>query len=289
MRRVLVLLPINRIILSVWLRITDHIFHRQGNKKIVRTSVLIGMIAAWALFVYPHILVWIQQSQADYTQLANYPARIVPVVLGVYIIVILFIDSFLTHRLTPRRRIIKNFFLLAGIIALSYFILGKFSVGDVVLYYLLVAWSEEALKYLWGLTLFEKRRFSSSDVILFAFLTALGFAFFENIIYVIDVISAKASLLQQLIGGTGLIISRWIVGFIVHLLFTWSIAYISVKAISQKSFLYLLPAFLVGLMLHLSYDLLIHRNISIAIILYVIVWYVLLSWLFYKSDSLYIK
>jgi len=112
------------------------------------------------------------------------------------------INTFLTNRLTPRWRVIKNFLLLAGIVALTYFIFGKFSVEDILLYYLLVAFSEEALKYLGGLTLFEKRRFSSTDVILFAFLTALGFAFFENMVYVIDIISQKTTWVQQIVGGT---------------------------------------------------------------------------------------
>lgn len=272
MRRVLVLLPINRIILSAWLRITDHIFQRQGNKKVIRTSVLIGAVSAGSLFAYPYVLPYIQQSQADYTQLSNYPAWIIPALLGIYIIAITIINTFFTKRLTPKRRVIKNFFLLAGIVALSYLILGKFSVTDIVLYYLLVAFSEEALKYLGGLTLFEKRRFGSSDLILFAFLTTLGFAFFENLIYVADIINDKTSWIQQLVGGTTLIVARGLVGFIVHLLFTGSIAYLSVKAISnQKSFLYLIPAFIVGLLLHLSYNVLLHRHVSIAIILYVIV------------------
>ncbi len=290
MRRVLVLLPINRIILSVRLWITDHIFHRQGNKKVVRTSVIVWVIAAGSLFAYPHLLTYLQQSQADYTQLSNYPEWIIPVVLWVYIVLILFINTFLTKRLTPWRRVIKNFLLLAWIVALSYFVLGKLSIEDIILYYLLVAFSEEALKYLWGLTLFEKRRFSSSDIILFAFLTALWFAFFENIIYVADVMSSQETRVRQIVGGTWLIIARGIIWFVVHLLFTGTIAYFSAKAISsQKSFLYLIPAFLIWLLLHLSYNVLVHRNISIAIIIYVIVWYALLSRLFYKADSIYLK
>ncbi len=289
MRRILVLLPINRIILSIWLRITDHIFHRQGNRKAVWTSIVIGMLSAWSLFAYPTILSYIQQSQADYTQLANYPSRLIPTLLGLYVLLIVTIDTFLTHRLRPTRRVIKNFLVLLGVVAISFFLLWTFSVEHIILYYLLVAFSEEALKYLWALTMFDKWRLSSSDVVLFSFLTVLWFAFFENILYVVESANAGSSRLRQIAGGSWLLIARGVVGFDVHLLFTWTIAYLTTKIISEKkSFLNLIPAFAIWLLLHLSYNLALQRNGTIAILIFVVGWYALLSFLFYKSDSMYL-
>lgn len=290
MRRILLLLPINRIILSIRLWITDHIFHRQGNKKIIRTSIFIWAVAAAGLFAYPYLLPYIQQSQADYTQLGNYPARTIPVVLAVYILALVLIDTFLTKRITPTFRIVKNSVIALSLLIITYVLAGQFSIAHIVLYYLLVAGSEEALKYLGGMTLFEKRRFSTSDLLLFAFLTSLGFAFFENILYVIEVVDTQSSLIKQLTSGTWLLIVRGGIWFIVHLLFTGTIAYCTTYLLrQQKSLLYLFPAFLLGLLLHLSYNLLLHWNITAVVIIYVIGGYGLLSWLFYRADSLYIE
>ena len=304
--RALLLLPIQRLILTIWLWITEHLFHRKGKRSALRTTLAIGTLCAGSLLLYPYLVGYIGLDYADYTMTSLYPSVQLLGIFLLYLLVIITINhgasslrakrsgsvaiSWNNNQTTSMIFFLKEILLRILILWWGYLILGNITIAPIFVYYLLVAASEEGLKYLSSISLYKKRQFTPSDLILFAMLTALGFAFIENIIYMLQHTQSLGSIGAQLAWGTTILISRWFVWFLVHLLFTGTIAYLSVLGLKRSNSLFwLFGALIVGILLHMSYNILLHYNITFAILLYLLAGYFLLSWLFYKSDGVYLE
>lgn len=286
---ILLLIIINILILNIWLRITGHVFRWQKKDRIVRTSLGIGIFSAASLWIYPNLLEITWYSHLNYS-LSTYPPYTAIIGITLYLLIILIINKLFTKKLTRNHLRFKELFLLLLIIGWWYFFLREMSITPIIIYYLIVATSEEWIKYLSSLHIYKKSSFTKSDLILFSLLVALGFAFFENIIYMLQDIQSIHSFLQQIIWWTKILISRGLVGFLIHMLFTGVIAAISLYAIQKKQHMGILfIALLTGIILHMWYNILLHYDISISIIFYIIAGYFLLSRLFWKSDSIYLE
>ena len=175
-------------------------------------------------------------------------------------------------------------------ITIDRFGLHEWAIAWTVLGYLLLATNEEILKILWGYLSYIREHLTRNDLILYSILVAVWFAFGENIIYLMrDAWWAQ--------WWTSLSIGRWLTGFLVHAIFSGSIAYMYMKLSSNKtfennkirSFFLFLFSFFLGLVLHLSYNLLLHYGIILGYLLYIIWGYLLLSYLFYRSDRVYLS
>lgn len=304
--RALLLLPLQRLILSIRLRVTEHLFtnKQQSKWKTLRISLLVWCICAWALTMYGIWIDVIGLSWLDYTNTSLYPSWITLLYFMLYVLAIVWINRWLSsirsgtneHKNLRDIRstewlslMVKEIILWIILLAWWYFILWATSIAPVIIYYLLVAASEEWLKRLSSLTLFRSYSFTKSDLILFALLVSLWFAFLENIIYMINYTQDISSIWSQLTWWTKVLISRWLVWFLVHMLFTWVIAYFSLYSIQAKKSYRLLGALIVGIGLHMSYNVLLYYNITVIIGLYLLLWYFGLSWLFYKSDGIYLQ
>ena len=304
--RALLLLPLQRLILSIRLRITEHLFSnsKQTSWKTLRISLIVWCICAWALTMYWKWIDVLGLSALDYTNTGLYPSWAMLLYMMLYIIGIVWLNWWLwSLRSSPKNisinskksatwwgyLIVKETILRILLLAWSYFFLWTTSIAPVIMYYLLVAASEEWLKRLSSLTLYRSHKFTTSDLILFALLVSLWFAFLENIIYMINYTQTSSGLWTQLASWSKVLITRWIVWFLVHMLFTWVIAYISLYSIESKKVYRLLGALIVGIWLHMSYNIFLYYNITIVIGFYLVLWYFWLSWLFYKSDGIYLQ
>ncbi len=159
---------------------------------------------------------------------------------------------------------------------------------SVILWYTLLAFQEEFLKFLSWWIYYINHKVTRSDIILFWILVALWFALGENIIYIISVAN---NLLYE---STQLAISRGLTWFIWHAIFTWSIWYISYRWLSYfswHSFFLSSGSVILGLIfwtwLHVMYNLILHYNFQLWFLLYLLFSYLFLTYLLYNSNRLY--
>lgn len=170
-------------------------------------------------------------------------------------------------------------------ITISWFELHPSIVRGTILWYTILACYEEISKSLWAGISYLSEHLTKSDLILYSIIIALWFAFGENIIYLI----IKAQWISE---STSLAVSRWLTGFLGHTLFSGTIAYIWSKWAGKNIFsssLIWVVALSVGVALHVCYNLLLHYWLVLWYMLYIAWGYLLLSYLFYSSDRVYLN
>jgi len=179
-------------------------------------------------------------------------------------------------------RSIFSFILFCGILYGIVSISPLLWAPSILLYYSIVAWSEELMKYFSWIS-FSSFSLLQSDAIIRAILLALWFSFLENIIYALPVLDSLGQ-------AWSVIINRWATGYLMHSIFTGTIAYLAIKR-SKKSLIdrWTLWALGVWVGLHLFYNLIVSQHIARLLIPLLIWGYGLLSYLLYASDSVYLK
>lgn len=141
---------------------------------------------------------------------------------------------------------------------------------------LLKATGEEFLKTTSAQTLTAKTSTFSSDIIVMSVLAWLGFALFENIVYFVQW------------GSLGWFFLRSVTTSLLHAIFTWVIWYIIRKNTKHWFFAYIL-AYLWWILLHTSYNILMTHIPVLWGIVFIVGGYFLLSYLFYKTDGVYLE
>lgn len=164
-------------------------------------------------------------------------------------------------------------------------------ISATVLYYFVLAYSEEFLKIWATENEVSKTDFYSSDVLFFSIFIALGFSIIENFFYLgSEIFSSNSEWIRWLVFW------RWIFTSLLHFIATGLIALILYKLYQQQYLKNLnirqkiwriALAILIWVLIHRWYNLSVqHMNLFIYIIL-VFGGYFLLTYLLYLSDSLY--
>lgn len=221
----------------------------------------------WLLLTY--LILTIRLRVVD-TLFGTAPARSKLLLLGSGVIVALLLFS------------IPKVASLIGIQGVSLF--DSQTLLSIVWWYLILAGAEEIGKFGAGWISYIREHLSSNDLILYSITIALGFAFAENLIYLIIQTQSAAE-------ATSLALSRWLTWFLWHAIFTGSIWYIASQysgSNTWKNISRYILALIAGIGLHLIYNLFLHYGIVGWFLLYIILWYALLSFLFYKSDRVYL-
>ena len=164
-------------------------------------------------------------------------------------------------------------------------------ISATVIYYLVLAYSEEFLKIWATENEVSKTEFYSSDLLFFSIFIALWFSIIENFFYIWSEILSNDS---EWIWG--LVFGRWIFTSLLHFIATGLIALVLYKLYQQQSLKDLniwqkiwriVVAILIWVLIHRWYNLSVqHMNLFIYIIL-VFGGYFLLTYLLFLSDSLY--
>ena len=291
--RALLLLPLQLLILNIRLWVTDRLF--SGNRKTMFVSLFVWSLCAVGLFMYGHLLSASWLWHIDFSNMQEYPKTILLWWITFYVLCIVGINNGIswlrTTHTTPRhtRLYVQEICIWALILSIAYIGLWYISIAPIIIYYLFVSASEEWLKYLSSFWLFKKQWFSSSDLVIYSILVSLWFAFLENIIYMIQYTASIQNIQTQLTSGSGILISRWLIWFLVHMLFTGTIAFWTVQYI-QRKWIYRLPLALIwGIVLHVIYNTMLHYGITIIVPIYIIMGYFFLSWILYRSDGMYLN
>lgn len=164
-------------------------------------------------------------------------------------------------------------------------------ISATVLYYFILAYSEEFLKIWATENEVTKTDFYSSDLLFFSIFIALGFSIIENLFYLwSEIFSSNPEWLRWIVFG------RWIFTSLLHFIATWVIALLLYKLYQQKALKDLKVwqkiwrialAILIWVIIHRWYNLSVqHMNLIIYIVL-VFGGYFMLTYLLFLSDALY--
>lgn len=152
-------------------------------------------------------------------------------------------------------------------------------------YYLIVAATEELFKFSPTRRNFKSYDTVHTDLILFGIMSAFGFALLENIRYGWHMLQHLDSI------PVALGIGRWVIGFMMHGIFSWTTAFLLTRHFHIKKkipVLWGLLAVLWWVSLHTLYNLFLVHHIGIGLILYLIIAYMGISYLFFNASRLYV-
>lgn len=262
---------INLLALNFRLWLFQSIFHRKQRKRTIFVLVLVmWIISACAMLAYPLLLEYVNVTTFSAESLSRQNIALLISYVGIiWLLLALFGKKLsLGHKLFIRS---SAFLTLAVGIAIWAIALPVW----VILYFLCVAWAEEFLKLSVGQSFFAQYNISKKDLLLFAILSAIGFALIENIIYVFYNPTV------------GLAISRSLTTVVMHILFTGTMAYIIAARSGKNRWRYIL-AFLIGMALHRGYNTVINYQTPRMTAIIIILGYFIVSYFLYKSDRLYL-
>ena len=271
-----------------WIWLIQHIFSKQ-QRKISRKLFGTSFFLVWSLlafnFIIRAIFPGLEAIQQDGTlSLSRW---------GYFLLYcgLIFLFLILLNWNWKKKQIRFLFLIWMILFAVVGFFGIKTWISATVIYYLVLAYSEEFLKIWATENEVTKTEFYSSDLLFFSIFIALGFSIIENLFYLwSEIISAD----QEWIWG--LVFGRWIFTSLLHFIATGLIALVLYRLYQQQSMKNLnirqkiwriVVAILVWVLIHRWYNLSVqHMNIFIYIIL-VFGGYFLLTYILFLSDSLY--
>lgn len=284
------LLASQRLILIFRKWLTEQLFPHTKNTQ--KWLLLIGGIGAGAiLLAYPHLIGWIFPMQTAtylYTSFDEPFSRLRLLLLGGYLLLpTLFVSLSLRNN---RSKYTSIWLLAASYIACCFLIFVGWWLNSIVpsvallAYLLIAATSEELLKIINTYRLFHTSSDSIlNDILPYSLLSAYGFAWLENIVYLVSHLNA------WIFSDTflSLLIWRGIFGFLLHGIFSGSIAYLLQKYLHTSTRKAVWAGFLLWIGLHVLYNALLSYNISRGIVFYLLLTYAGTTYFLYNSHRLY--
>lgn len=269
----------------IWL--IQHIFAKQ-QRKISRKLFWTSLFIVWSLLAFNYIIKAIfPEIQAIQEWTMSLSRR------GYFLLYCGLIFLFLILLNWNRRK--KQIRFLFAIWMILFAVVGFFGlkvwISATVIYYFILAYSEELLKIWATENEVSKTEFYSSDLLFFSIFIALWFSIIENFFYLwSEMFSSNQEWIWWLVFG------RWIFTSLLHFIATGLIALLLYKLYQQKplenlkvwqKICRIVFAILIWVLIHWWYNLSVqHMNLLIYIVL-VFAGYFLLTYLLFLSDSLY--
>jgi RsiW-degrading membrane proteinase PrsW (M82 family) len=266
---------------KIWLWIYRNAFWIQVNRKIIFISLFFWGIAAWTILMFPKIMnyFWIESfTDQEFTWKTMF------IFLG-YVNVLMLAVNLILRSFSLRQ--IVNLIVLNLYFILFFWVFKNFNIEaftlSVLLYYLFVAYGEETVKNQLAFSITNKVWQLESDLLLYHILIAIGFAFWENIVYLLGAVSFE-TFITTLIWGLWIVVLRWLLGFWAHtfyssLIWMWNILWV------LSIFLFIL----ISILVHYGYDVALYFGYKIIIPIFILVMYFWISYIFYKIDRLYVE
>lgn len=273
------------IITYIWIWLLNTIFSERKMKRVISFKILgSGIFLVGILYIYSSLSSWFPPlnpfllSQFYSTHSQQIFFFVLYCSIGIILLTLIFHNRY--------NKILQS--IIVWIVCFLLIGYGSFALGisAIVLFYILSAYAEEYLKYNTGNNLLmEEKRKEQTDIILFCILIALGFSLIENLLYI------GTSIFQH--SGSNLIslsIGRGVISSLIHVVSTGLIAFISLRF--PKMGTTTVPI-IIGLLLwfglHTTYNLGLNFQLSYITVSVIIVSIFLLSYLFFRSNSLYRK
>jgi len=271
----------------IWL--IQHIFAKH-QKKISRKLFWTSLFIVWSLLAFNYII------KAIFPGIQAVQEWTMSLSRWVYFLLycgLIFLFLILLNWNWKKKQIWFLFAIWMILFAVVGFFGLKVWISATVIYYFILAYSEELLKIWATENEVSKTEFYSSDLLFFSIFIALWFSIIENFFYLwSEIFSSNQEWIWWLVFG------RWIFTPLLHFIATGLIALLLYKLYQQKPLENLkiwqkiwriVFAILIWVLIHWWYNLSVqHMNLLIYIVL-VFAGYFLLTYLLFLSDSLYKK
>ena len=272
-----------------WIRLIQHIFSKQ-ERKISRKLLWTSFFLVWSLLAFSFIIKAISPDieAIQYWNMSLGRRSYFLLYCGLIFLFLVLI------KWNWRKKQIRFLFLVWMILfAVVGFFGLKVWISATVLYYFVLAYSEEFLKIWATENEVSKTDFYSSDLLFFSIFIALWFSIIENLFYIwSEIFSSDLEWIWGMVFGRGIFTS------LLHFIATGLIALLMYKLYQQQYLKNLsiwqkirriIVAILIWVLIHWWYNLSVqHMNLIIYIIL-VFGGYFFLTYLLFLSDSLYLQ
>ena len=270
-----------------WIWLIQHIFAKQ-QRRISRKLFWTSFLLVWSLLAFNFII------RAVFPRLEAIQNGTMSLSRRWYFLLycgLIFLFLILLNWNWRKKQIRFLFLIWMILFAVVGFFGLKAWISATVIYYLVLAYSEEFLKIWATENEVSKTEFYSSDLLFFSIFIALWFSIIENLFYLwSEILSSNPEWIW------GLVFGRWIFTSLLHFIATGLIALLLYKLYQQQSMKDLsiwqkiwriIVAILIWVLIHRWYNLSVqHMNLFIYIIL-VFGGYFLLTYLLFLTDSLY--
>ncbi len=259
---ILIVLLLNFIAISFWLRILSKISH---------TSNLSIKIAIYLSISSTVILLWYDIINKSWYLWWFSDIRYV--FFRLFIIIWLSLSYLLINK-KNNLWFFSRLVLSSGLWFLSFVLWGRLWQA---------AWSEEITKFFSASSIYDKMKKVSSDILIYSVLAAVWFGFIENIIYLIRGILLTGDVLTVWV-------SRFLMIYIVHIFFTGIVWYGSYLDEIKWNGLYVIStiAMIVGATIHGIYNYSLWKTNLLMVFPLLWLWYFFTIYIFYKSDKLFV-
>lgn len=270
-----------------WIWLIQNIFAKQ-QRKISLKLFLTSFLLVWSLFAFNYI---IKSIFPKIEAIHNWVMSLNRYGLFLLYCGLIFLFLILLNWNWKKKQIRFLFLIWIILFAIVWFFGLKIWISATVLYYFVLAYSEEFLKIWATENEVSRANFYSSDLLFFSIFIALGFSIIENLFYLWnEIFSSNQEWLR------GLVLWRWIFTSLLHFIATGLVALLLYKFYQQQYLKNLnifqkiwriAIALLIWVLIHRWYNIsLQHMNLFIYIIL-VFGGYFLLTYLLFLTDSLY--
>ena len=272
-----------------WIWLIQHIFAKQ-ERKISRKLFWTSFLLVWSLLAFNFIIkaIFPNITAIQDNELSTNWWGLFLLYCG-----LIFLFLILLNWNWKKKQIRFLFLIWMILFAVVGFFGLKVWISATILYYFILAYSEEFLKIWATENEVSKTDFYSSDLLFFSIFIALGFSIIENLFYLgSEIFSSNPEWIW------GLVFGRWIFTSLLHFIATGLIALLMYKLYQQQYLKNLniwqkiwriAMAILIWVLIHRWYNLSVqHMNLFIYIVL-VFGGYFLLTYLLFLSDSLYLQ
>jgi len=272
-----------------WIRLIQHIFAK-SQRKISRNLFWTSFLLVWSLLAFNFI---IRAISPQLEAIQNWTMSLNRWSYFLLYCGLIFLFLILLNWNWKKKQIRFLFIIWMVLFAVVGFFWIKVWVSATILYYLVLAYSEEFLKIWATENEVSKTDFYSSDLLFFSIFIALWFSIIENLFYLgSEIFSSNPEWIWGLVFGRGIFTS------LLHFIATGMIALILYRLYQQQylnnlsiwqKICRIVVAILIWVLIHRWYNLSVqHMNLFIYIIL-VFGGYFLLTYLLFLSDSLYLQ
>ena len=272
-----------------WIWLIQHIFAK-SQRKISRKLFWTSFLLVWSLLAFNFI---IRAISPGLEAIQNWAMSLNRWNYFLIYCGLIFLFLILLNWNWKKKQIRFLFIIRMILFAVVGFFWIRVWISATILYYLVLAYSEEFLKIWATENEVSKTDFYSSDLLFFSIFIALGFSIIENLFYLgSKIFSSNPEWIWGMVFGRGIFTS------LLHFIATWLIALVLYKLYQQQYLKNLniwqkiwriVVAILIWVLIHRSYNLSVqHMNLFIYIIL-VFGGYFLLTYLLFLSDSLYLQ
>ena len=267
------------IIIYIWIRIINTIFSEKKIKiNLILKILLIWIFLVGGLFIYRYLLtnLWISW----YNILSNTNPISVFIFLTYCFLIVVLLGLIFNNRNKKLLQTILIWLLLFGAIAYWWYFIW---INFVILYYLISAYAEEYMKFSASNDLVLGTRKNLTDLIFFCILIWFGFSIIENLFYI-----ASSLLKNESINIMNLLIWRWLISSLLHVVATWLIWFVCVKFSKNKNLILPITLWIISwFALHSLYNISLQLQLNYISIPLIILCFFLLTYLFFQSDIIY--